>query len=369
MYASVYTGPGGAATGTLHVSRDGGSTWEGLSSGAYTDYVNLIVDPFTPTTLLVVTKLSSFGNYAYGLWRSVDGGSTWSDATQGLPLSGRWLTALTADPRTAGTFYVATSSGLNGPVDPNLYETTDGGVHWSLVSAGAVPGPMTALAVDPVTPTTLYAGIAGSATGTFRSDDGGRSFRALNIFPTAQVIPDPTHPGRLYVATLGQGVQTSSDGGATWKPINVGLTDLTVYQLVQDSSRGYLHAGTNGSVFDILHADQGGLVLDAAHPFAVTLTATDQRTGRTGAGVATQVNDLWGYFSIPAITGNPNNPEVFVKMLDGTAINGRFWFFYGGLTDLEYTLTVTEVSTGRQKTYTKSAGSECGGSDTGAFAR
>jgi hypothetical protein len=58
---------------------------------------------------------------------------------------------------------------------------------------------------------------------------------------------------------------------------------------------------------------------------------------------------------------------VFVKLLDGTAINGKYWFFYGGLTDLEYTLTVTDDTTGLPKTYTKPAGSECGGSDTAAF--
>lgn len=54
-------------------------------------------------------------------------------------------------------------------------------------------------------------------------------------------------------------------------------------------------------------------------------------------------------------------------MLDGTPVNGNYWFFYGGLTDLEYTLTVKEESTGLTRTYTKPAGSECGGSDTQAF--
>ena len=97
------------------------------------------------------------------------------------------------------------------------------------------------------------------------------------------------------------------------------------------------------------------------------VSPNNERTGGAAPGVATGVNDLWGHFSIPAITGNPNNPEVFVKMLDGTAIDGSYWFFYGGLTDLAYTLTVTETSTGRQRTYTKPAGSECGGSDTAAF--
>ena len=106
---------------------------------------------------------------------------------------------------------------------------------------------------------------------------------------------------------------------------------------------------------------------EAAHSFTITLAATDQRTGRTGPGVATQMNDIFGYFSIPSITGNPSNPEVFVKILDGIGVNGRYWFFYGGLTDLEYTLTVTEDASGLTKTYTKVAGSACGGFDTEAF--
>jgi hypothetical protein len=109
-------------------------------------------------------------------------------------------------------------------------------------------------------------------------------------------------------------------------------------------------------------------LLDPGRSFSVSLAATDQRTGRTGPGLPLPVSNILGYFSIPAITNNPGNPEVFVKMLDGTAINGEYWFFYGGLTDLEYTLTVTDEATGRQRTYTKPAGSECGGSDTAAFA-
>jgi hypothetical protein len=57
----------------------------------------------------------------------------------------------------------------------------------------------------------------------------------------------------------------------------------------------------------------------------------------------------------------------FVKILDGISVNGRFWFFYGGLTDLEYTLTVTDDATGTTRTYRKEAGSARGGFDTAAF--
>ena len=101
--------------------------------------------------------------------------------------------------------------------------------------------------------------------------------------------------------------------------------------------------------------------------FTVKLTATNQRTGQTAPGQAIPQNDLFGYFSIPALTGNPDNPEVFVKILDGTAVNGEFWVFYGHLTDLVYDLTVTEVATGFSKTYHKEAGNSAGGFDTSGF--
>ena len=114
-------------------------------------------------------------------------------------------------------------------------------------------------------------------------------------------------------------------------------------------------------------ADAATLCLNAAHSFAVTLSARDSRTGRTAAGMAIPQNDLFGYFSIPALTGNAGNPEVFVKILDGTSINGKYWVFYGVLTDLEITISVIETATGRAQTYTKAAGSACGGWDTSAF--
>ena len=67
---------------------------------------------------------------------------------------------------------------------------------------------------------------------------------------------------------------------------------------------------------------------------------------------------------MPDLTGDVTNPEVFVKILDGTPINGHHWIFYAGLTDLEYTITVFDTTTGEVKRYTKPAESSCGGFDT-----
>src|SRR5262249_46663711 len=87
-----------------------------------------------------------------------------------------------------------------------------------------------------------------------------------------------------------------------------------------------------------------------------------------GVGLAIPQNDVFGYFALPSLTGNPDNPEVFVKILDGTAINGQYWVFYGHLTDLIYDITVTEVATGVSKTYHKDAGTTTRGVATSGLA-
>ena len=64
---------------------------------------------------------------------------------------------------------------------------------------------------------------------------------------------------------------------------------------------------------------------------------------------------------------NPENLELAVKLLDGRALNGKFWFLYGGLSDVEYTITVTDTATATSKTYTNEAGSMCGQIDIDAL--
>lgn len=108
--------------------------------------------------------------------------------------------------------------------------------------------------------------------------------------------------------------------------------------------------------------------------FHVQLQATDPRTGRTSMGRAIQQGDRFGYFSLPDFTGDPDFPEVIVKMANATLapppFGGSFWFFYSSLTDTSLMLTVTDTVTGRVKTYQSSTidpSHICGASDTNAF--
>ncbi len=63
----------------------------------------------------------------------------------------------------------------------------------------------------------------------------------------------------------------------------------------------------------------------------------------------------------------PDWAELTVKLIDGRGTNGKFWFFYGALSDLEYTITVTDTTTGTVRTYHNDPGNICGGADTKAF--
>lgn len=103
--------------------------------------------------------------------------------------------------------------------------------------------------------------------------------------------------------------------------------------------------------------------------FSVSLFAKDNptRTSNSGPGQALPINSVFGFFSVPGLSNDPTNIEAFVKMVDGSDFNGKFWVFLGGLTDFELVVTVTDTQTGARKTYTKPPGSTCGWNDTAAF--
>src|SRR5262249_9987904 len=73
-----------------------------------------------------------------------------------------------------------------------------------------------------------------------------------------------------------------------------------------------------------------------------------------------------GYFSVPSLTGDATLPEVMVKMLDATALPGQgYWAFSASLTNIRYSLVVTDTATGRLQIY--DGQSFCGVADAPAF--
>ena len=97
--------------------------------------------------------------------------------------------------------------------------------------------------------------------------------------------------------------------------------------------------------------------------FAVEVSWQNQRSGATGLGTPVPGTDQSGYFWF----FQPDNLELVVKLLDGSSNNGHFWFFFGALSDVEYEIEVTDLTTCETKTYRNPPGEICGQSDLFAF--
>ena len=101
--------------------------------------------------------------------------------------------------------------------------------------------------------------------------------------------------------------------------------------------------------------------------FAVEVEFTDpnvneRKFGQVVSSLTTKETGFFWFFS-------PTNVELAAKVLDGRALTGKYWFLYGGLSDVEYTITLTDTVTGESVPYYNEAGSLCGGIDTSALPR
>jgi photosystem II stability/assembly factor-like uncharacterized protein len=363
-------------------STDGGEQWTSALRFNFGEQVTgIVVDATTPSTIHL--GRSGFTEIVDGVLRSTDGGATWNPAgiTQsvyaliGDSLRSPKLHAGSHFDWSAGYYYY-----YPGPVGGGLFTNPDGGQSWSK-SPTDLQSPVTALAMDPLDSSILYAGTASS--GFWKSTDGAATWSSLGSSgpagafgpPPGKVYSlaiDPAKPTRVFAGT-DRGVYFSTDAGGHWGPLKDGLPDLIVTAVAIDPSDSRLFAGTiGGGVFDFdlvpasfpCAPEAGNLCLLGGR-FQVTLLAENPLTGRTIVGHAVSQGDRFGYFSLPGYTLDPTFPEVVVKMVDARASAWQsFWFFYSQLTSLPYVVTITDTVTGQIRSY-KSEG--CGGGDISAF--
>ena len=137
----------------------------------------------------------------------------------------RDVTALAVDPSTPATLYAGTIKG-------GVFKSTNGGNSWTTINSGLTSTFVFALAIDPSTPATLYAGTSG---GVFKSTNGGTTWQpttGANPFLTVgggrALAIDPSTPATLYAGTFAFGVFKSTNGGASWTDVNSGLPTNTI---------------------------------------------------------------------------------------------------------------------------------------------
>ena len=286
LYAGTSSNSG--AGGGVFKSTDGAKSWAAIQA-LYSELKTLAVDP-SSDTLYAGASSDFYYDYPAGVFKSTDGGAHW---TQSLSVS---VYAVAIDPRAPATLYAGTGS-WRGDGGGGIFKSANGGGTWSAVNAGLQFGTNTrvsALAIDPSTPATLYAGMEGGG-GAFKSTDGGGSWSATNAGLTASNVYalaiDPSTPATLYAGTDG-GVFKSTNGGAIWAAASTGLTNLRVNALaINPTGPATLYAGTDGGVFRSIDSGSTWTAFNTGLPSVpVSVLALDPwvstlYAGLKGAGV------------------------------------------------------------------------------------
>ncbi|MGE5345315.1 MAG: VPS10 domain-containing protein [Acidithiobacillales bacterium] len=234
----------GGASGGVWKSTDGGVHWKPVFDGQPAQSIGAIaIAPSDPNVVWVGTGETfirsnvSLGN---GVYRSTDGGKTWTHL--GLEKTGR-IGRIVVDPRSPDVAFVAALGTCYGPQpERGVYRTVDGGKTWERVLFVDETTGISDLAMDPTNPRILFAGAwqidiktwgrksGGPGSGIFVSRDGGTRWSRL----TGHGLPAPplgkiavavaaSNPQRVYaLIETGQrgSLWRSDDGGREWKLVN-----------------------------------------------------------------------------------------------------------------------------------------------------
>ena len=234
----------GTTGGGVFKSTDGGDTWNPVSDRYFGGTIGAIaVSESNPDVVYVGGgEFPIRGNVSHGdgVYKSTDAGRTWTYV--GL-VETRQIAKIRIHPRNPDVVYVAALGPVFGP-SPNrgVYKSTDGGKTWNKIlfrndTTGAVD-----LSMDPNNPEVLYAGLwtayrkpwqlvsGGSASGIFKSVDGGRTWKDLTrnpgmpagIIGNVGVSVSPANSQRVYaiIEADSGGVFRSDDGGDSWMRLN-----------------------------------------------------------------------------------------------------------------------------------------------------
>jgi photosystem II stability/assembly factor-like uncharacterized protein len=243
VYAATQKGEG------VFKSRNGGETWSpsgtGLPKIPGNNVFCLAIDPRRPAILYL-------GTLNLGIYKSTDAGASWSPSPRGLSANPA-VYALAIDPRAPNTVFAGTGAGI--------FKTTDGGAHWTPKNGGLPDPPLVSdLEIDPKRPAVVYAAVG--ASGLYKSTNGGDAWTPSNRgLPAQQGIDtlaiDPRRSATVYASTYA-GLFKSTNGGASWFPSNAGLPKSVVNALVIDPRNPRtLFAGTFFGT-GVFRSDDGG---------------------------------------------------------------------------------------------------------------
>jgi photosystem II stability/assembly factor-like uncharacterized protein len=228
--------------GGIYKSMDGGLTWKLMGLEKTQTIGRIVVDPTTPNIVYVAALGAPWNsNPERGLYKTVDGGQTWTMSKFVSDKAG--FVDVAMDPRNPNVLF-ATSyeryrtpySLYSGGPGSAMWKTTDAGATWTEVKGNGLPETTKGridLAIALSNPDIMYASVEAEKTkdgkvqsGLYRSEDAGRTWTHMNNnnerpFYYSQVRVDPKNPNRVYWSSTP--VNFSDDGGKTVRTATNGI--------------------------------------------------------------------------------------------------------------------------------------------------
>jgi photosystem II stability/assembly factor-like uncharacterized protein len=258
----------------IYKSTDGGDNWTNMGLKDSERISKILIDPKDGNTVYacVPGKLWS-DSEDRGLYKTIDGGKSWTKVLKGANLS-TGCSTLTMSSRDSKVLYAGMwdfrrkgwtfRSGGDGPTafsGSGLFKTTDGGATWtgldetSAQGLPAKPWGRLALAAAPSNPDVVYALIESRHSSLFRSDDAGKTWQKRDAsqnmvwrpFYFAKLIVDPKNENKLYKP--GGGLIMSVDGGRSFSGISGGAHGDFHDVWVDPENTEHIITGDDGGVW------------------------------------------------------------------------------------------------------------------------
>ncbi len=229
----------GAAGGGLYRSDNGGATWTGVVSDQEIGIRALAVAPQDPEHIYLLAAWER-------VYESNDGGQNWQARWTGLSVTTEAL-SLALDPASSSTIYLGTDTGL--------YRSRYGGKDWRPVGHRLDDQTVLTLVARPAPNIEERTSILyiGATRGAYRSYDEGDTIepwgRGLEDISVTAILFDPKDPQTIYVGTAGAGLYTSADGGDTWQSIGPPELAEEVVETMAWSPTGELFIASAGGVW------------------------------------------------------------------------------------------------------------------------
>lgn len=250
----------------VYKSLDRGATWTHLGLDKTEKVSRVVLDPARPEVAYVAALGTTWGESPErGVFKTADGGKTWRKV---LYVDGKTGAAdLEMDPVNPDKLFAAMWEHRRWPwffrsggPGSGLHVTYDGGETWKRLGKddGLPKGDLgrIGLAVCAGDPQVVYALVEAEESAFLRSDDGGKSFRAVNTDPDTASRPfyyadircDPRDPNRVY--NLASRVSVSTDGGRTFDNLGGSRAIHGDYQAlwIDPGDPSHLVIGSDGGV-------------------------------------------------------------------------------------------------------------------------